>query len=126
SGFSFKGVSGGIAAPGGLVVSKTFSPNPFFKGISPKVVVNASNRGGYVFYNATVSASADSFDSFSASPGVTQKFFEVLNPGTSSSFNYTVVVNSGPGTFKASGVAVQLLFGGSRCMSDLPKASPRG
>ncbi|TLY02631.1 MAG: hypothetical protein E6K95_05255 [Thaumarchaeota archaeon] len=124
SGFTFRGVTGGIAAPAGLVVSKTLSPNSFFRGMTPTVVVNASNRGGYVFYNATVSASADSFDKIPASPGVTRKFFEMINPGTSSSFNYTVVVDSGgSGTFKASGVAVQLLFGGTRFNFDLPQGN---
>jgi len=123
-GFTFRGVTGGIAAPAGLVVSKTLSPNSFFRGMTPTVVVNASNRGGYVFYNATVSASADSFSSIPASPGVTRKFFEVINPGTSSSFNYTVAVNSGgSGTFKASGVAVQLLFGGTRFNFDMPQGN---
>ena len=124
SGFSFGGVSGGVAAPGGLVISKTLSPNPFFRGMTPTVTVNASNAGGYAFYNATVSASADTFDHVSTSSGVTQKFFPVLTPGTSSSFNYTVVVDSGgSGTFRASGVAVQLLFGGTRFNFDVPQGN---
>jgi len=124
SGFTFTGVSGGIAAPAGVSVSKTLSPNPLFRGMTSTVVVDASNRGGYVLYNATISASADSFDSLATSQGVTQKFFEALNPGSSSSFNYTVKVESGgSGTFKASAVAVQLLFGGMRFNFDLPQGN---
>ncbi len=124
SDFTFRGISGGFSAPGGLSVSKAFSPNSFFRGMTPTVVVIASNRGGYSLYNATVSAGPDAFDRLPTSTPVTQKFFEVLNPGTSSSFNYTVVVDTGgSGTFKASVVAVQLLFGGSRFNFNVPQGN---
>jgi hypothetical protein len=124
SGFTFRGVSGGIAAPGGLVVSKTLIPNQLFKGTTPTVAVNVSNRGGYALYNATVSAGPDSFDHLNASTPATQKFFLVLNPGTSSSFNYAVVVDtSGSGTFKASVVAIQLLFGGTSFNFNVPQGN---
>ncbi len=123
-GFSFNGASGGFPVPAGLVVSKTFSPNPLFQGMGPTVTVATSNTGGISFYNATVFAPSDSFDRFPSPTPVTQKFFNELRPGGSSNFNYSVIADkSAAGTLRMAGVVVQLLFGGSQFFFNMPQGN---
>ncbi len=123
-GFSFNGASGGFPVPAGLVVSKTFNPNPLFQGMGPTVTVTASNTGALSFYNATVFSPRDSFDRFPSPAPVTQKFFNELKPGISSTFNYSVIADkSAAGTLRMAGVAVQLFFGGSLFDFSLPQGN---
>ncbi len=112
AGYNFTGYSNAQPAPSGLAVTKQFSQSDLFQGMTSSVVVVARNDGPFPLYNATVSTSADSFDSLSGSQS-TSGASQSLAPGANITFSYTVNMSSASGSLVPAPAAASFFMGGT-------------
>jgi hypothetical protein len=89
-----------------------------------RIAVSALNLGPFAFYNATLSASADSFDTVPSTQPSTQKFFPVIGTGNIFGFNFSVNINSGQvGNRSLSATSAQFLFAGTTFILLVPQGT---
>ncbi len=111
AGLNLTGRSTAIAVPTGIVLSKTFTPSRLFGGMTSRVVIQGINSGPFDVYNATISSSADAFDSISSSaaPSATA---HIVAPGSKLNASYGVTASStASGNLTASPVSSTFFFG---------------
>jgi hypothetical protein len=121
---SFGGSSGAFAVPAGLLFQKSLNPSPVIQGMQSRLTLSASNLGPFAFYNATLYALPDSFDSLPSTQPATQKFFPVIRTGNSVSLNFSVNINPGQvGNRSLSPAGAQFLFAGTRFSLLVPQAT---
>ena len=106
------GMSNPVAAPGGLVLSKVFSPAELFGGMTSQVSVAASNQGPMQVYNVTVSTTPDSFDHVLGSSTLS-KGPSTLSAGANAGFSYNVTISNTAGNLTAAAVTATFYFGGA-------------
>ena len=109
-GATFHTFGGAYVIPAGIVLTKSFALGAGFPGMTSPVTLGIANVGSIPVYNATVSSTADSFDSVTTSP---VKTFPTLAPQQSENFSYTVQPTSGAsGNVTASPTTVVMTVGG--------------
>ncbi|MDA4122258.1 MAG: hypothetical protein OK456_03650 [Thaumarchaeota archaeon] len=98
--------------PGGLSLTKSFSPEVLFPGMSAISSVGFANRGSQTLYNVTVSSTPDSFDTVAAGAS-TQAFYAKVPPQQNESFQYPIKVGaSAPGNLNGTLPSVTIYLGG--------------
>lgn len=112
AGVTFSGMSGAEPAPLGFAFTKSFSPSKLFGSMNSQVTVVATNGGPFNVYNATVSTSADPFDTLPIGARPTQATNHTIAPGGSLAFSYNVTMSSSPGNQSGAGIGGTFYFGG--------------
>ncbi len=107
----FSGGSNAAAVPAGFIITKVFSPDQLFPGMSSTVTVNAMNSGPFRIFNATASTGADIFDKVTGAATTTGSK-SVMSPGQGINFSYGVKTTPSSGDLIASSVTASLFFGG--------------
>jgi len=113
SGFNETGESNPSAIPGGLLLSKQFSPAQLFGGMSSTVKVLAGNAGPQQLYNVTVGSTVDSFDTLS-STATLQKGPSTLAAGGNSTLSYGVTAAQTFGNMTGTPATASFYFGGTQ------------
>lgn len=98
-----------LPLPGGLQVTKSYSPNMLFQGQESNATLLVSNSGSLPVYNVSLSSSADTFDSVVTGSEAAQ--YAVLSPAASHSANYTVKVNT-PGNHTSTSTTISFVLAG--------------
>ncbi len=98
-----------LALPGGMAVTKSFSPDRLFQGQQSNTTLLVTNSGSLPVYNVSLSSSADTFDSVVTGSEAAQ--YPVLAPDSSQSANYTVKM-TGPGNHTSTSTTVSFVFAG--------------
>lgn len=112
SGQTVGGESNLVALPLGLGITKTFTPGQLFGGMGSTVAAELYNAGPLAFHNATVTASADSFDSLTSSVSLTGTSPTVA-PGDNINVTYPVAMSQTYGNLSANAVSTVFYFGGT-------------
>jgi hypothetical protein len=112
SGINVTGKSNPVAVPSGVVLTKLFSPQSLFGGMTSTVSVAGTNAGPLTPYNFSLVSSIDSFDSLTSSAALT-KTVQSLAPGGSANFSYGVTMSQTSGNLTASAVSAHFFFGAS-------------
>jgi len=112
SGFNETGFSNPVSIPAGLVLSKQFSPAKLFGGMGSTVTVSATNVGPQLLYNATVSSTADSFDTLSSKAALS-KSTQSLGAGANSTLSYSVTASLTYGNLTTTPATAKFYFGGT-------------
>lgn len=112
SGYVMTGYSNGQPAPTGLVVSKVFSPSVFFRGMVSSITALARNGGPFTAFNATLSTTADGFDSVSPSQ-TTTKTAQTLGQGSNLTLAYSASISSSKGSQTAAPATAKFFMGGT-------------
>ncbi|MBI3859867.1 MAG: hypothetical protein HY296_06505 [Thaumarchaeota archaeon] len=115
--FNLTGSSNAVAAPSGVVLSKSFSPNGLFPGMSAQVNVTAKNFGPSPLHNSSVTTSVDAFDRLSGTGTLSGSKTEVKT-GEDVSFVYTVKALEEYGTSQSSPVIASFFFGGNNFVEE--------
>ncbi|MDG7006368.1 MAG: hypothetical protein JRM86_05480, partial [Nitrososphaerota archaeon] len=98
-----------LALPGGMAVTKSFSPDRLFQGQQSNTTLLVTNSGSLPVYNVSLSSAADTFDSVVTGSEAAQ--YPVLAPDSSQSANYTVKM-TGPGNHTSTSTTVSFVFAG--------------
>jgi hypothetical protein len=112
SGINLTGMSNPVAIPSGVVLTKQFSPQSLFGGMTSSVSVAAVNAGPLTAYNFTLVTSVDSFDSLTSSAALT-KTVQSLAPGGKANLSYGVTMSQTSGNLTATAVSANFFFGGA-------------
>jgi len=112
SGFNETGQSNLEAIPGGLGITKQFSPSQLFGGMSSTVKVLANNAGPEQLYNVTVSSTVDSFDTLS-STATLEKTTAALAAGDNSTLSYGVTATQTFGNQTGTPATAKFFYGGT-------------
>jgi hypothetical protein len=124
AGYSMTGFSNGQPAPTGVIVSKQFNPSDVFPSMTSQVAAIVRNSGPYSAYNATVSTTADAFDSISGNPS-TFETTQTLAPGSNITLSYGVIVGSATGSPTAVPASASFFMGGTRFSVSSPVSAVR-
>ena len=111
AGMNFTGESSAAAIPGGLVLSKVFSPAQLFQGMVSHVTVEAMNAGSLPFYTLTVRTTIDNFDTLTTSTALSGGPVN-LDPGKNLTFTYSVAASPVSGSENATKATATFYFGG--------------
>ncbi len=104
--------SGPFVIPGGLSLTKSFSPNVLFPGMSAIATVGFANQGSQTLYNVTVSSTPDAFDTVPAG-STTQASYARVAPQQNESFQYPIKVGaSSSGSLNGTLPSVTIFLGG--------------
>ncbi|MDG6925271.1 MAG: hypothetical protein JRN09_01830 [Nitrososphaerota archaeon] len=110
--------------PAGITVTKSFSPDSGFPGMSSVVTVSISNAGSSPVYNVTLASGFDSFDKAANSTESTQATYPELGAGASQSYTYPVALTAAAyGNVTGAVVATDFLLGGAVQGLSLSKSS---
>ena len=112
AGTAVSGSSGVVPVPAGLVLTKQFSPQELFGGMTSLVSAMAENLGPTPVYNVTVSTTADPFDSPTNSSLLRQTGGSIA-AGGNLSFSYHVSTAQTYGNQSAVPVSASFYFGGT-------------
>jgi len=112
SGLNETGQSNSASIPGGLVITKEFSPAQLFGGMSSTVNLSAGNAGPQPLYNLTVGSTVDSFDSLSKTETLT-KGPSTLAAGGNSTLSYSVTATQTFGNLTGTPAAARFYYGGT-------------
>ena len=112
-GSDITGYSNPVAVPTGLHLEKLFTPAQVFGGMTSLVTIVASNGGTSPLYNASVMATADSFDVVSNSSSLVQKAPAITNSGNVT-FAYRVSTSQIYGNLSGTPVSATFYFGGTQ------------
>ena len=112
SGYPMTGFSNAQPAPTGLALSKVFSPSVFFRGMVSSITALARNGGPFTVFNATLSTTADGFDSVSPSQ-TTTKTAQTLAQGSNLTLAYSASISSGKGSQSAAPATAKFFMGGT-------------
>ncbi|MDG6901747.1 MAG: hypothetical protein JRM80_07275 [Nitrososphaerota archaeon] len=112
SGYLLTGSSNAQPAPTGLVVSKVFRPSALFPGMVSQVTALARNGGPYTIFNATLSTTADGFDSIPLNQS-TVKSAQSLARSENLTLAYSATVGSYRGSPSASPATAAFFMGGT-------------
>ncbi|MCL5672726.1 MAG: hypothetical protein JRM79_04425 [Nitrososphaerota archaeon] len=113
AGASVSGSSGPVPVPAGLALTKQYSPQELFSGMTSLVSVVAENYGPTPVYNATVSTTPDSFDSLTNSSSVLRQTVGSIGDRGNVTFSYHVSTFQGYGNRSAAPVSASFYFGGT-------------
>ncbi|MDE1857895.1 MAG: hypothetical protein KGI26_02345 [Thaumarchaeota archaeon] len=122
AGQNVTGASNLVAAPLGLRLTKAYTPAQLFGGMGSTVAAMAYNAGPLAFYNATVTASVDSFDSLTASVPLTKTGL-TIGPGANATISYPVSMSQTYGNFSGTAVSASYYFGGTQFSTQGAKPS---
>ncbi|MDG6913911.1 MAG: hypothetical protein JRN34_03965 [Nitrososphaerota archaeon] len=112
AGESVSGSSGPVPVPAGLVLSKGYSPQELFGGMTSSVTVMAENLGPTPIYNVTVSTTNDAFDSI-VNSSVLHQTVGSIGKGGNVTFSYKVSTAQIYGNLSAAPVSASFYFGGT-------------
>ena len=110
--FNVSGRSNPAAIPGGILLSKIFTPSQLFGGMSSVVKVTAANSGPLPLYNVSVGSTADSFDTL-ASSGTLSKATASIGAGANATLSYDVTASATYGNLTGTPVSAAFYFGGT-------------
>lgn len=119
--FDFNGVSGGanltgesnpVPVPGGLKLSKQFSPDQLFSGMNSEVTVEGANLGPTPFYNVSLKATVDSFDSVTNQSALSRTSASIAQ-GANMTFSYNASVSPVYGNLTGTALVATFYFGGT-------------
>ena len=111
AGATVSGSSGSTPVPAGLVLSKQYSPQELFGGMTSTVTVLAENLGPTPVYNATVSTTNDAFDS--ANSSLLHRAVGSIGRGGNATFSYQASMAQIYGNLSAVPVSASFYFGGT-------------
>lgn len=120
SGLTFTGVTNAAAAPAGLQLTKVFTPAQLFGGMTSSVGASAVNAGSLQVFNATVTTTADSFDTLASSASLT-KSVPSIQPGGNVTSSYRVAMSQTYGNFSGTPVSATFYFAGTAFNLQGPK-----
>jgi hypothetical protein len=112
SGYLLTGYSNAQPAPTGLVLSKVFNPSVFFPGMVSQITALARNGGPFTLFNATLTTTADGFDSLSSS-ATTTKSTQSLEQGGNLTLSYSASIGNSKGSQSATPATAKFYLGGT-------------
>jgi uncharacterized repeat protein (TIGR01451 family) len=114
AGVPVSGSSGLVPVPAGLTLTKEYSPQALFGGMTSLVSVVAENHGPTPVYNATVGTATDSFDSLiNSSSSLLHQTVGSIADGGNVTFAYRVSASQSYGNQSAAPVSASFYFGGT-------------
>lgn len=120
SNITFKGFTGAFAAPLGLSIVKEYVPSNLFQGMIANVNIRVSNLDMHSFYNVSINANADPFDSVIDATKMRASYGKI-NGHESFNFNYSVLLSMNQfGNKIPSPTSVHLIFGGMSFDLNIP------
>ena len=112
SGLMETGQSNSVAIPGGVVITKQFSPAQLFGGMSSTVNLFVGNAGPQQLYNVTIGSTVDSFDTLPKTETLT-KGFSTLAAGGNSTLSYGVTATQTFGNLTGTPATAKFYYGGT-------------